>query len=214
MTWTRKQPGQTNSPATKRILKQTRKLESQGNQTIFNLGMGTPSQEYDDELVRLGASSFQSGNFRLFLLLFFAKPGSRDAVQQIFHHRFYLMPRCVNNVSSVKRKNSVRRKIARCFLQPSLMIFFLQKPGSRDAVEQSCNRLTISLHHNNSKSSGTQSSKVTCVDYLLFVCLLSKIVIDCFSFSETFSSLSFQKDRSVFPQQANLVPVNLGTPSS
>ena len=96
-----------------------------------------------------------------------------------------------------------------------MIFFFLQKPGSRDAVEQSCNRLTISLHHNNSKSSGTQSSKVTCVDYLLFVCLISKkIVIDCFSFSETFSSLSFQKDRSVFPQQANLVPVNLGTPSS
>ena len=111
-----------------------------------------------------------------------------------------------------KKQCKIRRKIA-----PTISddLFFLQKPGSRDAVEQSCNRLTISLHHNNSKSSGNQSSKVTCVDYLLFVCLISKkIVIDCFSFSETFSSLSFQKDRSVFPQQANLVPVNLGTPSS
>ena len=126
---------------------------------------------------------------------------------------------CVNNVSSVNRINNVWRKIefiARYYLHLwSHMVFFLQEPDSRDAVEQNCNRLTIFLHHNNSKSSGTQSSKVTCVDYLLFICLLSKkIIIDCFSFSETFSSLSFQKDRSVFPQQANLVPVNLGTPSS
>ena len=80
MTWTRKQPGQTNSPAKK-------KQESKGNQTILNLGMGTPSQECDDELVRLGASSFQSGNFCFLLLLFFATPCSRDAIQQIFHHR-------------------------------------------------------------------------------------------------------------------------------
>ena len=31
---------------------------------------------------------------------------------------------------------------------------------------------------------------------------------------EFFSNLSFQKERSVFPQQENLVPVNLGVPSS
>ena len=31
---------------------------------------------------------------------------------------------------------------------------------------------------------------------------------------EFFSSLSFQKERSVFPQQENFVPVNLGVPSS
>ena len=70
-----------------------------------------------------------------------------------------------------KKQCKIRRKIA-----PTISddLFFLQKPGSRDAVEQSCNRLTISLHHNNSKSSGTQSSKVTCVDYLMFVCLISK----------------------------------------
>ena len=63
MTWTRKQPGQTNSPAKK-------KQESKGNQTILNLGMGIPSQECDDELVRLGASSFQSGNFVCFYFYF------------------------------------------------------------------------------------------------------------------------------------------------
>ena len=142
--------------------------------------MGIPSQECDDELVRLGASSFQSGNFVCFYFYFL-----QDLAAEMLFNKYLTIVfiwcidssvYCVNNVSSVNRINSARREIefiARCFLH-LWWSFFLQEPDSRDAVEQNCNRLTIFLHHNNSKSSGTQSSKVTCVDYCLFVCLLSK----------------------------------------
>ena len=50
--------------------------------------MGTLSQECDDEPVRLGASSFQSGNFHLFLLLFVVQCSVQFFFREIYVDQF------------------------------------------------------------------------------------------------------------------------------
>ena len=75
--------------------------------------MGTPSQECDDELVRLGVSSFQSGNFVCFYFYFLQDMAAEMLFNKYFTIVFIDAPMCKQCQQCEKKKQcKIRRKIA------------------------------------------------------------------------------------------------------